>query len=86
VIRISCASTVVQIINTEKYGEDAWINLGASGEIKYDNVFKVENICKLKLEEGKTFQFKIINLPMNDCIQCLLYDAPPKISYAIELY
>jgi len=86
VIRISCASTVVQITNAEKYGEDAWINLGASGEIKYDNVFKVENICKLKLEEDKTFQFKIINLPMNDCIQCLLYDAPPKISYAIELY
>jgi hypothetical protein len=34
---------------------------------------------------GKTFQFKIISLTQNDCIQCLLYDAPPKVSYAIEV-
>jgi len=86
VIRVTCASTVVQIANSEKYGEVGWINMESSVETKYDHVFKVENICKLKLEEGKIFQFKIINLPQNDCVQCLLYDAPPKISYAIELW
>lgn len=85
VIRVTCASTVVQIKNTEKYGEDGWLNEMSTGEVKYDNVFKVENICKVNLEMGKLFQFKIISLPQNDCIQCLLYDAPPKVSYAIEV-
>lgn len=85
VIRVTCASTVVQIKNSDKYGEDGWINQMASGDIKYDNVFKVENICKLNLEMGKTFQFKIISLTQNDCIQCLLFDAPPGVSYAIAI-
>jgi hypothetical protein len=84
VIRVTCASTVVQIKNTEKYGEDGWINEMATDGIKYDNVFKVENICKVNLQMGKTFQFKIISLTQNDCVQCFLYDAPPKVSYAIE--
>jgi len=85
VIRVTCASTVVQIKNTEKYGEDGWIDEMSTGQVKYDNVFKVENICKVNLEMGKTFQFKIISLTQNDCIQCLLYDAPPKVTYAIEV-
>ena len=85
VIRVTCASTVVQIKNTEKYGEDGWIDEMSTGQVKYDNVFKVENICKVNLEMGKTFQFKIISLTQNDCIQCLLYDAPPKVSYAVEV-
>jgi hypothetical protein len=85
VIRVTCASTVVQIKNVEKYGEDGWIDEMSTGQVKYDNVFKVENICKVNLEMGKTFQFKIISLTQNDCIQCLLYDAPPKVSYAIEV-
>jgi hypothetical protein len=86
VIRVTCASTVVQIKNAEKYGEDGWIDEMSTGQVKYDNVFKVENICKVNLEMGKTFQFKIISLTQNDCIQCLLYDAPPKVSYAIEVF
>jgi hypothetical protein len=86
VIRVTCASTVVQIQNAEKYGEDGWIDEMSTGQVKYDNVFKVENICKVNLEMGKTFQFKIISLTQNDCIQCLLYDAPPKVSYAIEVF
>ena len=85
VIRVTCASTVVQIKNAEKYGEDGWKDEMATGELKYDNVFKVENICKLNLEMGKTFKFKIISLTQNDCIQCYLYDAPPKVSYAIQV-
>jgi len=85
VIRVTCASTVVQIKNAEKYGEDSWINEMSTGQVKYDNVFKVENICKVNLEMGKIFQFKIISLTQNGCIQCLLYDAPPKVSYAIEV-
>jgi major membrane immunogen (membrane-anchored lipoprotein) len=48
VIRVTCASTVVQIKNAEKYGEDGWINEMSTGQVKYDNVFKVENICKVK--------------------------------------
>jgi hypothetical protein len=85
VIRVTCASTIVQIKNAEKYGEDGWKDEMATGELKYDNVFMVANICKVKLEMGKKFQFKIISLTQNDCIQCLLYDAPPKVSYAIEV-
>jgi hypothetical protein len=85
VIRITCASTVVQITNSENFGEDGWQNTFSSGETKYDNVFKVENVCKVKLEEGKEFNFKIITLSQNDCVQCLMYDAPPKVSYAIEI-
>jgi len=84
VIRVTCASTVVQIKNTEKYGEDGWINEMAMDGVKYDNVFVVENICKVNLKMGKIFQFKIISLTQNDCVQCFLYDAPPKVSYAIE--
>ena len=85
VIRVTCASTVVQIKNAEKYGEDGWMDEMSASVQKYDNVFKVENICKVNLEMGKTFQFKIISLKQNDCIQCFLYDAPPKVSYAIEV-
>jgi hypothetical protein len=85
VIRVTCASTVVQIKNAEKYGEDGWLNEMSTDGVKYDNVFKVENICKVNLEMGKSFQFKIISLSQNDCIQCYLYDAPPKLSYAIEV-
>jgi hypothetical protein len=85
VIRVTCASTVVQIKNSEKYGEDGWSNQMATGDVTYDNVFKVENVCKLNLEKGKSFQFKIISLSQNDCIQCALYDAPPKVSYAIAV-
>lgn len=85
VIRVTCASTVVQIKNSDKYGENGWMNQMASGNAKYDHVFKVENNCKLNLEMGKTFQFKIISVTQNDCIQCLLYDAPPGVSYAIAV-
>ena len=85
VIRVTCASTVVQIKNAEKYGEDGWMDEMSASVQKYDNVFKVENICKVNLEMGKTFKFKIISLTQNDCVQCLLYDAPPKVSYAIEV-
>jgi major membrane immunogen (membrane-anchored lipoprotein) len=85
VIRVTCASTVVQIKNAEKFGEDGWMDEMSASVQKYDNVFKVENICKVNLEMGKIFQFKIISLTQNDCIQCLLYDAPPKVSYAIEV-
>jgi len=85
VIRVTCASTVVQIKNAEKYGEDGWMDEMSAGVQKYDNVFMVANICKVNLEMGKTFQFKIISLTQNDCIQCFLYDAPPKVSYAIEV-
>ena len=85
VIRVTCASTVVQIKNAEKFGEDGWMDEMSASVQKYDNVFKVENICKVNLEMGKTFQFKIISLTQNDCIQCLLYDVPPKVSYAIEV-
>ena len=85
VIRVTCASTVVQIKNAEKYGEDGWKDEMSASVQKYDNVFVVANICKVKLEMGKTFQFKIISLTQNDCIQCYLYDVPPKISYAIEV-
>lgn len=85
VIRVTCASTVVQIKSTEKYGEDGWINEMSAAVQKYDNVFVVENICKVNLEMGKIFQFKIISTTQNDCVQCYLYDAPPKISYAIEV-
>jgi len=85
VVRITCATTVVQVTDSEQFGEDGWSDMmGASGS-KYDNVFWVENICRLNLTLGQSFSFRIIEPKQNECVRCLLWDGPPNIAYAIEV-
>ena len=84
VVRISCASFIVQVLNNDSIGEDGWKDM-MNNNAQYDNVFTANNACKIPdfVKAGATIQFKI-NSPVNhDCAYCLIYDGPPKVQYDI---
>lgn len=82
VIRISCASFVVQVLNDDTVGEDGWKDM-ANNNAVYDNVFAAGNACKIgnNIKAGNTIRFKINQPAQNDCVHCMMYDAPPGAKY-----
>lgn len=80
VIRITCATIVIQILDNAYYhlGE-TWTMEGTSNT--YEHVAVVSNKCEMpeSLKEGDTFFFKVINESdaKNDCAVCMMYDYPP---------
>ena len=87
VIRITCATTVVQVINRNDIGTDGWKDGHQGANQTYDNVFSVSNKCSLPadLKVGDEFSFKIDKpKPSADCIVCMMYDAPPDAKYNVE--
>lgn len=86
IIRTSCASLVVQVLNNDSVGEDGWKNAAAADSASYDNVFSVANICKLsqEIKPGTTFYFIIDKPQTTDCVVCMMYDAPPKTQFDIR--
>ncbi|THU31144.1 hypothetical protein FAM09_29110 [Niastella caeni] len=84
VIRASCASLVVQVLNDDTVGEDGWKDMKNNNAV-YDNVFSVTNACKVadKLSAGTTFYFKVTQPVPNDCVYCMMFDAPPNAKYDI---
>ena len=80
VIRITCASTVIQIL------DESYFNLGETWKMEgttntYEHIAAVSNKCEFpySLSEGDEFYFKIINESdaRNDCAVCMMYDFPP---------
>ena len=84
VVRITCATTVIQVLNTDSIGEDGWKD-GSENSITYDNVFSVANKCDLPatIKTGDILTFNIGEPSKNDCIVCMMYDAPPKVSLGV---
>ena len=84
VVRISCASFVVQVLNNDSFGEDNWKDI-KSNNMQYDNVFAVSNACKIPagVKAGTTIRFKASSPKPNDCVYCMMYDAPPSAKYDI---
>lgn len=80
VIRVTCATTVIQILDQNYYtlGE-TWTENGTSAI--YEHVAVVSNKCEFpaSLAAGSEFYFKQISESeaQNDCAVCMLYDFPP---------
>ena len=85
VIRISCASYVVQVLNNNSIGEDGWKDQ-SNNNAQYDNVFAASNPCKLPagVKAGATIKFKLSPAKANDCITCMMFDAPPTVKFDIN--
>ncbi|MEO6915707.1 MAG: hypothetical protein ABI151_08725 [Chitinophagaceae bacterium] len=84
VLRVSCASFVVQVLNQDSIGSYGWKDISGNGV--YNNVFRVSNPCKIGMwAKGEEFYFKINDtLKAQDCVACMMYDAPPEKSYMIS--
>lgn len=84
VVRISCASYVVQALNRDTVGMDGW-KTGPDTSVVYDNVFDVANKCKLPagIKTGDTIYFNMKPVTPSDCVSCMMFDAPPTVKYDI---
>jgi hypothetical protein len=85
IVRISCASYIVQSLNVDTLGQDGWKNT-ADTAVTFDNVFDVSNKCKLPdgLKAGDTIYFNVQAPQASDCISCMMYDAPPTVKYDLK--
>ena len=85
VLRSSCASLVMQVTNNDSIGEDGWKDQ-TQNNVSFDNVFAVNNKCKVPsdVKAGTTLRFKVSKAEQNDCIVCMMYDAPPKTQFDIK--
>ncbi|MFN8261213.1 MAG: hypothetical protein U0X41_09795 [Chitinophagales bacterium] len=80
VIRITCASTVIQVLDSAHYNlGETWTKQGTAET--YEHVAVVSNKCEFPttLKEGDEFYFKQIGKDdaANDCAVCMMYDFPP---------
>lgn len=79
-IRLSCASAVIQIIDDKQNIGEEWTEMGT--ERKISNAVNVLNKCELpaSLKAGDEFYFKIINESeaKQNCIACMMMDYPPQ--------
>lgn len=85
IIRITCASTVMQALDNNSVGTDGWPDIYGNNAI-YDNVFVANSSCQIPAEYkvGDLVYVKTATPTKEDCIRCALYDAPPKVSYDIK--
>ena len=86
VIRISCASYVIQVLDNDSLGEDQWKLTKDGIDVFYDNVFTASNKCKIpsSYNAGDIIYFTIDKSKPNDCVVCMMYDAPPKTQYEVK--
>lgn len=85
VIRISCASYVIQALDRDTVGQDGWKNM-TDTTTTYDNVFDVANKCKLPgdIKAGDTIYFTLHPTQPSDCVSCMMFDAPPTVKYDLQ--
>ncbi len=86
VVRITCASYVIQVLNDDAIGDDQWKNsMQGEGET-YDNVFSASNKCNIPVsyKAGDTIYFKPDKPKPSDCVVCMMYDAPPKTQFEVK--
>jgi hypothetical protein len=78
-----CAGPIVQVLNDDSIGEDGWKDK-KNNNAQYDNVFIVNNLCKVSLPaKGGIFYFKIDNATTSECMRCMAYDGEPMKGYNI---
>jgi hypothetical protein len=80
VIRVTCASTVVQILDPNYYSlGETWTKFGTNDTVQH--AANVLNKCEfpVTLTEGAEFYFKEITASQarQDCAICMMYDGPP---------
>ena len=85
VVRVSCASIVVQVLNDDTVGEDGWKDM-MNNNAQYDNVFNANNACKIPagIKAGATIRFTVSQPTQNDCVACMMYDGPPAAKFDIK--
>jgi hypothetical protein len=85
VVRVSCASFIVQVLNNDTIGEDGWKDM-MNNNAAYDNVFNAGNKCAIPeaIKAGSTIRFKIAPPAKNDCVTCMMFDGPPQAKYDIK--
>ena len=86
VVRISCASYVIQVLNNSSIGEDGWRDSIQGQQTTYDNVFTASNKCDVPLsfKPGDIIYFTLEKPAPNDCVICTMYDAPPQTQYQVR--
>jgi len=85
VVRITCASFVIQVLNNDTVGEDGWKDIMNNNAV-YDNVFTAGNACTIpsEIKAGNIIRFKIDPSAKDGCVACMLYDGAPKARFAIK--
>jgi hypothetical protein len=84
IVRITCASTVIQVLDNNVLGEDRWIDSFGGSNISYDNVFTLGNKCDLpsNSKKGDIIWFTITpQVGGGACFVCDMLDNPPGIKY-----
>ena len=86
VIRISCASYVIQVLNNDSVGEDQWKDSRDPVPNTFDNVFAVSNPCNIpsNYKVGDTIYFNLDEPKPSECVTCMMYDAPPTVKYQVS--
>lgn len=86
IIRITCASYVIQVLNNDSIGEDQWKNSMSNEQVVYDNVFSVSNKCKIpsSFKTGDIIYFDLDKPEPNDCVVCAMYDAAPQTQFQVK--
>lgn len=80
VLRITCATTVIEILDANYYNlGETWNVNGTS--TTHEHAVVVQNKCEFptNLTEGSEFYFKQITEAEanNNCVVCMMYDYPP---------
>ena len=86
VVRVTCASTVIQVLNNDTLGEDGWIDRFGGNNTSYDNVFNLGNKCDLPstLKKGDTIWFSFGSQLGGACFVCDMADYPPDVKYFVK--
>lgn len=88
IVRLSCASTVIQIIDESyTYLGQTWTEMGTNKKVA--NAVNVINKCDVPkyFKEGDLFYFRLIDKSeaSQQCIACTMMDFPPEKSIYIRV-
>ena len=86
VVRLSCASFVVQLTNNTTIGEDGWKDILDNNK-EYDDVINASNKCEIpeSIKAGNLIRFRVATaVEHHNCYVCFLYDAPPNVNMEIK--
>ncbi len=85
VVRISCASFVVQVLDNDHIGQDNWRDMLDNNK-EHDNVINASNKCQIpeSIQKGNIIRFRVNNPQLNNCALCFMYDAPPTVAFDIK--
>ncbi len=86
VVRITCASTVIQVLNDNTLGMDGWTDRFGGNNVSYNNVFNLGNKCDLPstFSKGDIIWFTIGPQVGGPCFACDMADYPPDVKYYVK--